>query len=31
MVINGDDARLFRVANQLEAARPWFEKRPVVV
>ena len=27
----GDEATLFRVATQLEAARPWFEKRPVVV
>jgi amidase len=26
-----DEATLFRVAAQLEAERPWFEKRPAVV
>jgi amidase len=26
----GDEATLFRVAAQLEAERPWFEKRPVM-
>ena len=24
----GDDAKLFRLAGQLERARPWFEHRP---
>jgi amidase len=27
----GDEATLFRVAAQLEAERPWFEKRPAAV
>jgi amidase len=27
----GDEASLFRVAAQLEAERPWFEKRPALV
>ena len=26
----GDEATLFRLAGQLEQARPWFEKRPVL-
>jgi len=27
----GEDGRLFRLAGQLEAARPWFDRRPPVV
>ncbi len=26
----GDEATLFRVSAQLEQARPWFDRRPVV-
>jgi Asp-tRNA(Asn)/Glu-tRNA(Gln) amidotransferase A subunit family amidase len=28
---HGDEATLFRLAAQLEAARPWFERRPPLV
>jgi amidase len=27
----GDEAMLFRLASQLEAERPWFDKRPAMV
>lgn len=27
----GDEATLFRLGSQLEAARPWFERKPVLV
>jgi amidase len=27
----GDEATLFRLASQLEAARPWFERKPSLV
>jgi len=26
----GDEATLFRLASQLEKAKPWFNKRPVL-
>jgi amidase len=26
----GDEATLFRLSAQLEAARPWFERKPVL-
>jgi amidase/6-aminohexanoate-cyclic-dimer hydrolase len=30
MALFGDEATLFRLAAQLEEAKPWFNKRPPV-